>query len=1116
MINLIYGLPGTGKTTMIANQIKSDVACERKVILIVPEQQTVEVEREMLKILPPSAQLSFEVLNFSRLANKLFRIFGGLSYNYITNGMKNLFMKRTLLELAPMLSEYKLRALGDSALPSLMLSQINEFKINGISATKLDLASGSLEEGHPLKSKLADFAMIYQSYEGLVTNSYDDNSNDLEKLYNILCSHNFFDGYSVYIDSFSSFTAYEHKIIDRIFKQADKTVVTIPSSDPSCKDIHLTSVNNTSARLRAVAGSEAEITILKTPYRATTDELKTIHKHLWDFSLDTKKLKNTPTPGSVSITECNDPYDESTAVANTVLSLLQNGYRRKEIAVIAGDMESYRGIIDSAFEKAQIPYFMSEKTDLISEPLITFILSAFSIKLKNWRQADVMAYLKTGLTDISQNDIDVFEIYLSTWKINGSRFFEEFWSMNPDGYNAQISPRGLKILETANEVKNRLVAPLSEFFTRLDAAKNVADLCDATYEFFKSQKLSEKLETRARHAHRSRDKKTALEYAGTHKAFIKVLSDISAAFNDTEMSLEEFSSSLKLVLSNTDISTIPTAADEVLLGSASMLRATGIRCAILIGMCDGKFPVKTVESNFFSDNEKALLRGLDIELSSDTVSQSSEELLYTYRAMTLPSDKLLIFYHTTSLGEGFKPSIAVNRIMTLLPHVKAQKYSSSSEKDRLMSRKLSFEMIHSVKDPATRAALREIFASDEDFYQLLKQTEKPISDVNCYVDDKHADIIFGNKIYLTQSKLEKYIKCHFSYYCRYILNLRETETASFNYADTGTFIHRILEVFIRSTVNENGFRRDVTDEEIEKTVIAEAQSYINTIFKSELPPSKRLAHHFNRLKKLAILISKDLYRELLESKFTPTFFELEIGRGPNSPLPPYELLLKDGTRVLIGGVVDRVDIFRRENEIYIKIVDYKTGSKKFSLSDIEKGLNTQMLLYLFALCNSKSKVLEEQLDYKDGDCLKPAGVMYISTLVSPVDASVGTPQSIIMEKAAENIEREGLVLNDEDILKAINEKLEPKYLANVTTDKHGNLKGKALTSAEDFEAIEVLINNTIIDIATEMKSGNASIAPLNEKNSSPCTYCKMKQFCRVNIENTDVPESDGDTPTDEE
>lgn len=1091
MINFVYGLPGTGKTTLISKKISEDIAAGRSAILIVPEQQTVEMERYMLRLLPASAQLGFEVLNFSRLANKLFRLFGGLSYNYISDGMKNLFMKRTLLELAPMLSEYRLRAVGDSALPSLMLAQINEFKTSGISATSLELAAGKLDDGHPLKTKLSDLSAIYQAYEGLVKNSYDDSSNDLEKLYELLCEHTFFKDTNVYIDGFTSFTAVQHKIIKRIFAQAENCFVTFPAANDECSGLYLSTVAESSRRLRIAAGNSARVTVLNEPHRAKTPEARRILTSLWDFSLNTSKLVSIDDPNYVSLTGCSDPYEEAFAVANKVLELLNEGYRRRDIAVIAGNMDEYKGIIDSAFEKAGIPYFMSEKTALESEPLIAFILSAFSIKLKNWRPADIIAYLKTGLTDVSQSDADVFEIYISTWKISGSRFFDDFWTMNPDGYSAAMSQRGTKILECANRVKDQLVAPLAKFFAELDSAKSVAELCDATYEFFKAMRLSEKMKERTKKAHHSGNRKSALECAGTHKAFVRVLSDISASMGDADMTVEEFASSLRLVLKNTSVGTIPTAADEVILGSASMLRASGVKCAILIGMCDGKFPAQVSETGFFSDNEKSILKELDIELSGDTMSRSSDELLFAHRAMTLPSDKLFLFYHFSADGKECKPSLAVSRIFTLLPGVHVTNYKYVKDEDRLFAKKPSFEALRSLS-PAVQDALISALGDDPEYNTLLDELKTPISDTDCGINEEIAKKFFGNSMYLSQSKLENYVKCHFLYYCKNVLKLRETDTVKFSYSETGTFIHRILENFIRAAVDENGLKAELSFDEIKKSVLMEADAYINEIFKDRLPPSKRLLHQFKRLKNHALLIAADLYTEISQSDFVPRFFELEIGRGGENSLPAYELTLDDKSTVALNGIVDRVDIYKKDNDVYIKVIDYKTGSKSFSISNVEKGLNMQMLLYLFAICKTSSKKFRSSVGASEGT-LKPASVMYVSTKIPLVDASGGATAEDIFRIASESISREGLLLNDEEILAAINKDDNAKYIMNAKSPKKAD---SVLATKEQFAELEALVNKTISDIVSEMRSGNASAKPMDGDNS-PCEYCKMKQFCRI-------------------
>ena len=1096
MTELIYGLPGTGKTALITNRIKDDVAADKKVLLIVPEQQTVEVERNMTRLLPASAQLTFEVVNFSRLANKLFRLYGGLSYNYITGGMKNLFMKRTLIELSQELSEYGLRAVGDSSLPSLMLAQINEFKINNVSATKLGRVADSLEDGHPLKAKLSDFSMIYSEFSGMVEDAYDDSSDDLEKLHTILCENRFFNGYNVYIDAFSSFTAWEYKIIERIFSQADNCAVTIPSDAPSCSALHLTSVNKTSQKLRAAAGEKAQITVLDTPHRVKSPSLTRLWRSLWDFSLNTKELKKLENDGAVSVIKCTDMYHESEAVANTVLSLLDSGYRCREIAVIAGDMDSYRGIIDSAFEKAGIPYFMSERTDLVTEPLISLILSAFAIKLKGWRSEDVIAYLKTGLTDISTADIDVFELYVSTWKISGSRFADELWSMNPDGYSTSISPRGLKILETANDVKGKLTSTLFEFFTRLDAANNVRELCEATYDFFKSLDLSQKLYERAKRAYSAGDRKTALECAGTHKAFVKVLSDISSMLGDSKMSVEEFASSLKLVLGNTDIATIPTAADEVLLGSASMLRASDIRCAILIGVCDGKFPAHVSDSGFFSDNEKKSLSELGIELSSNVAENSAEELLYVYRAVTLPSDKLILSYHSRSGGTAFKPSLAITRVLSLLPHIKIRSYGSENELDRLMSRTLSFEAFGSIKTPENRAALEKIFENDKEYREILKKSQIPISDPTCRLSDETADGLFGNNIHLSQTKIDKYIKCHFNYFCQYALELRENKSVGFNSANTGTFIHRLLEIFIKAVVDKDTVRTDLSHGDIESIIRQEAKKYIDNIFGKHNTPSKRLSHLFDRLTRLAVLVASALYKELLNSSFVPKYLEMKIGNDSKCILPSPVLTLKDGTKITLSGTVDRLDIFKTHGVVYVKVIDYKTGSKTFSINDIESGLNIQLLLYLFAICNTTSEKFRKEIGCENDDQIKPASAIYVSTALPGINTDYGTENERIFEIAESKIPRSGIVLNDENILKQLSH--------------DSKVKGGAPISADEFDALEKQINETLISIAEEMKSGNADIIPRKDGQKYPCEYCNMKQFCRVDITKSDIDSTDAE------
>ena len=654
MLHLIYGLSGTGKTAYLTEKIKEDVKNNQKAFLIVPEQQTVEVERTMLSLLPPSSQLNFEVVNFTRLANKLFRIYGGLSYHYINAGMKELFMWQTLKTLAPFLKEYQSTLANDTDAPSTMLAAIGEMKAYDISPVRLEQAAKALPDGKVLKNKLNDLSLIYSTYEGLVNQAYDDSSDDLGKLAELLETNNFFQGYHVYVDAFIDFTAQEYKVLKCILSQANEVYISLLSDNITTKDIFLSSANETSHRLHSLVGKNVDVKILKDFLRFSSPELTDIARNLWHFHVKGESKNSLPkNQQAVSLIHCQDAYGEAKAAVAHILSLVQTEkYRFRDIAVITRNAESYRGILDSELEKAGIPFFMSEKTDITSKPLIAMIFSVFSIKLKNYRASDVMSYVKTGLSELTPYEIDILETYINTWRIQGKQFTSGEWTMNPDGYNETISSRGKTILETANTVRKRLVNTLEPFFAELNSAHTVSDFCNALYRFLKNSHIAELLKNYADRALSEGDKKEAAETVNIFKSVFDVLSDMIAVMGENEINLEDFVFALRIIFGKTELGTIPTAADQVMIGSASMIRATNIRCVIVLGLCEGEFPMRISEKGLFSDTDRSALEALGISLSGNSTKDAANELLYVYRAMTMPSDKLILVYRDKHISGG--------------------------------------------------------------------------------------------------------------------------------------------------------------------------------------------------------------------------------------------------------------------------------------------------------------------------------------------------------------------------------------------------------------------------------------------------------------------------------
>ena len=1102
MIRFVFGLPGTGKTAWITDKIQKDVKDGKKAILLVPEQQTVEVERTMLALLPPSAQLNFEVLNFSRLANKLFRMFGGLSYNYITTGTKHLLMWHTLQSLAPTLKEYGSKSQFDTALPAKMLAQVHEFKAHGKRPVSLAEALDQLDESQPLYKKLEDIALIYATYDELVKRSFDDGTEDLDKLSALLEEHNtVFANYNVYVDSFTSFTAQEHTILKRLFAQADNVTVALSIDSLHTHAPELASIKKTAVKLTVDAGADKEIITLDRFHRFSSPELERIGQSLWRFHVlgDALPPIAEQDQGAVSVLCCDNPYAEAEAAANTVLTLLHRGYRRQEIAIIARDAESYRGIIDVALEKAGIPYFLSEKTDLPTKPLISMILAALNIKIRNWRMNDVITYIKSGIPDISLREADMFERYVSRWNISGNQFFGDDWVLNPNGYGADFSDREAEILATANYVKKKITLPLLRLFTHLNEAACVSDQCEALRRFLEETNVPTRMKAIASQALARGHKKEAAEDADTFRKVIDVLTQMSSTIGDKQLSTEDFSAALRIVFQNTEIGSIPTAADEVTVGSASMLRVSGVRCVILLGVCEEKFPAKISDSGLLSDNDRRILSDLGINLSGNTADSVHEELLYCYRAMTAASERLFVLYHAhDEAGKTTYPSRAIMRVCELLPYLQIRTYGEYPD-DRLKGRQLAFEALPSLVESDVAETVSATLAETPFYATQLERSRLPVTCNDFSIRPETAAQVHGKQIGLSQRLIDSFASCQLAYYCNHVLKLTEDKRNRFHFADIGTLIHRILEAFVKAVTDENGLCKEMDVDKIRHFVRSEVDAYIAETFPVEKTISPNLTHLFKRLSRLALAVALDLYNELRDSNFVPRLMET----GISAP----SIKLKDGTVVNIYGVVDRIDIYRTDDGVYVKVVDYKSGKKTFSIRDIEKGLNVQLLLYLFAVCRNTDPAFRKELTGDENAKVIPAGALYSSSKIARLKLGHETKEEEALDFASREVNRTGILLDNPEILHAVSNSEQLNYLAGIKKDKKGIYKGNALISKENLEALGESLDDIIRNIAETMKSGQVTTASDKTGNGSPCTYCQFHSVCRIGV-NENQPQDD--------
>ncbi len=1079
MMRLFYGADTPQTRSALIKAIQNDLANGKRVVLLVPEQEAVITESRMLRLLPPSAQLSFEVLNFSRLANRVFRTVGGLSYRYATPAVTSLTMWRVLRRLSPFFRLFG-KSAADRALTDRMLSAVAQCKAYCITPEALLKAANDMEENDPLKDKLHDISISLAAYSTDLSAQFDDVADDLTRAADLIAANrSLFADTEIYIDSFTDFTAQELRLIDVLLRTAPTLNITTPLLSLQDSGIHLASSTLTVQKLiRAAREAGCEITYQKTEVEKPRDAASFVARHLFAMDAEPAPLAYREN-SNLYFTHTASPYSEAEYVANTVQALIAEGYRYRDITIVARDTSAYLGIIDAALEKEGIPFYVSEKTDITTRPLIKLILFALRIRLYNWQTEDVIGFLKTGLCRIAPEQINFFEEYAQTWRLRGKRAFDTPFLMNPDGYSDRVSARGERILAAANTTREKFVPQLIGFFDELDAAKSATEACEALHRFLLTLDLPSTLKEQATERLSQGERREAEELSRLWSITIDALEAISLTLGSDPLTVNELYDALSLVFANTNIGVIPTSADEVMIGSAATLRAEPSPIVFVIGLNEGVFPAPVTDKGILSDAEKHRLAALGITLSADNATAASDELFYLHRAFSLAKQRLYLSYNErTTAGKAAEPSIAISRVTALTKDLKPIYYDALPATAKIFSPEGALEHYGELS-PAHRAAVAALLNEDEALSAKRKAAEQPVVDTVAAISPEEASAHFGPNAF-HPTGIEKFVSCKFAYYCNKVLGLREEANDTLTSAAIGTFMHYVFENTLAAAKSSGKSWEEQEQAEVDALVNKCVEEYRAHLVSVGGALSPRAAALVERLHALASIAAKVIFEDFRTSPFTPAAFEIDLASHGAA-----DVELQNNTRIPLSGKVDRVDTYTSEDgRTYLRIVDYKTGRKLFTLEDVEHGECLQMPLYLYALCHGDSRVLAEKLGLPKDTSFAPGGLTYFSTAIGNEHTPYRVSREEALASAAERFKQSGIALCDE---------ADSELSLGDKAKKKSNVKLSVKDMEDMFDALTV----TIGEIATEMKSGNARIAPNVKKTSSPCNYCKFFPVCRA-------------------
>ena len=1040
MLRIVSGRASSGKSDFTLNELKLLSDRGGKGLLIVPEQTTFSMEKKLLLCCEGAFKGSLEVRSFKRLSEDLIEIYGGGARKRLSDAMRLSLMRKAVISVDKNLKFFKTN-LKDSGFYSSMAELIDEMKKSDISPERLSEISKDAESVI-LSEKMHDLFLIYDRYSHLLSEGYRDENDVISEAASRVSKEKYFAETEVFLDGFTGFTEPEYKLIELILKQAPSMTVTLLSSGERAYPV-FSQVDETANRLKEMAHSHS-IKVIEKRLPAYTDRAPAGLLALEKLLVEEEIPESTE---GVRLIEAKDIYDEIESVASEILELVRIGYRFWDIAVIARDLTDYKTIIRRVFRIFSIPFFADWKENESYSQIAVFVKYIFALSM-DFNSSNLIAVIKSGLFDLTDEEIFRFENYLYVWELDREGLCEEFTG-NPEGFTERTDRQSEILLSQVEKTRKKVVETILPYIDRISKSRgnvavreiyNLLKECGAFKRFY------------------------SIEDANNAVVALEELYDV---LSDDEMPLSDMADLANTLFSKRFVGEIPETLDQVQVGSADRIRTVNPKAVFVIGMNKDVFPKEEFSDGLLNFSERDYLKGEGIDLPMSFVRQIEMESLYFYNALTTAKELVYLCFPLKN-----------HKFSDLKKNDLLEKICSQCKMEEPLFTKSNYPKVYNKKS-AERAYLSDDITGKKikeskifDFCDRFDAaTKEPVFELN---DDKLLEYLKENINEISPTAVENFGNCAFSYFLDNILKIKKIRKAEISGLEVGNYIHKMLDEIIR---DYNLEFHNLTETEIVDIVESYSLNYENSVLK-EARKSARMTYILSRLKAQTNELLNHLKGERVQSKFLPCDFEAKVSK--DSEIKPKEMEVM-GKKVSIIGKIDRVDCCEIGDNFYVRVIDYKTGNIGFDLGHVYYGLRLQMLLYLFSLTS--------QSEGRYSGC-EPAGVLYV-----PSDPNVSEED---VKKPSDKYKMEGIVIDIPEVIRSMEDPPEEKFLP-AYLDKSGEPKGK-IVSRELLKKIERHTERIITEMFKSIWSGKLDAVPaISEstyKGIDACKYCDYKSICR--------------------
>ncbi len=1107
-LRFYIGASGAGKSWRVCNKVirKAQADVHRNYLIVVPDQFTMQTQLEMVKRHPRKGIMNIDVLSFGRLSHRIFEEVGGGEKPVLDDTGKSLVLRRVAAKLEGELTVMRQNVKRLGYIHEVK-SALSEFMQYGLSTSDVGKLCEYASSRGALAYKLRDLHVLYKGFLEYIDEKYITTEETLDLLRDALPKSKVIKDSVIVFDGFTGFTPVQNKVIQQLMTLASEVIVTVTMDtrenpyvmDAEQKLFHLSkkTINDLDRLCRDAGASREkdEIISSETVYRYKDNAgLAHLERELFRYPYRVFEENQD----SISIFEASDPREELRQVCLKIKELVRKkGYCYRDIAVVTGDIERYGFLAQECFERFDIPFFLDRTNKLVLNPFVEFIRSALLIVVQEYSYESVFHFLRCGLSGISPEETDRLENYCLTMGIRGKKAWTNRFTRRMNRQEDEADE-----LDELNRFREKIVESISPLM--LKSAKG-SEFVDALYEFIVKAEIEKKLDRYAEYFENENDIVRAKEYEQIYRLVMELLEQIDALLGDETLDIKEFADILDAGFSEIKVGTIPQNVDKVVIGDIERTRLCDIKALFFIGVNDGVIPKSGGSGGIISDIDREFLQEFEFELAPTPRQQMYIQRLYLYMNMTKPSELLFLSYSKVdSEGKSIRPAYLISVVSKLFSQLEIKKPELRPIEEQINSPDDGLAYLVELMRSYASGGLGEqnrlfftlydAYAGNEEYAKTVEQMRWAAFSYLKGADRLHlpkelAKLLYGQVIKNSVSRLEKFASCAYAHFLQYGLTLEERDKYSFESVDMGNVFHAVLESFSDRLASEGCTWLDFPEELGEKLVGECLESYAASYGETVLYSSKRSEYMITRMRRILNRTVRTLQQQLKKGAFTPESFEMSFQTV--SDLDAVNISLSDEEKLHLIGRIDRVDTCKKDDRIYVKVIDYKSGGRKFDLAALYYGLQLQLVVYMNAAMEVQKK--------KNPDMrVIPAAMLYYHVSDPLAETDKGNPDvKEIEDDIMEKLKMTGMVSDDEEVIRLLDSGFETKSsIIPVARKKDGSFtQNSSILSDDDFKAVSDFVDHKIKELGADMLDGDIGLDPYEQSGAGACTYCAYCSVC---------------------